>query len=135
MSATNPLPIGAANATTGAPTTITDQVVGAAQDLPDLINKASTFDPDTAAKWTGKALLASKTPWGTLLVPLVTYLASRYALGWDTNTCTLVAGVGVLVGAYIMRMVTELPITGLLRPATPSEAIAKVTQAAHAANS
>ena len=120
-------PIGIPNSTTGAPTTATDQAIASARDLPDLISKASQFDPALAAKFTGKALLASKSPWGSLAVPVVAYLASRYGLGWSEDVCNLVAGVGVLVGAYAMRLLTELPITGLFRAATPQETIAKVS--------
>lgn len=127
--AATPAPLGTPN-TAGAPTTPRDQVVASAKDLPDFIRKATAFDPDTAAKWTGKALLASKTPWGTLAVPLVAYLASRYGFGWDDSTCALVAGAGVLVGSYLMRLVTELPITGIFRKSTPAETIAALPTSA-----
>lgn len=121
-----PAPLGAPNATTGAPTTRADQVVASAKDLPDLIRKASAFDPDLAAKFTGQALLASRSPWGTLAGGGVAWAVSHWGLGWDSGTCDLVAGAGVLVGAYIMRTITEHPITGLFRAATPSETVAKV---------
>ena len=125
---TAPTPIGAPNATTGAPTTATDQAIAAARDLPDLINKAALLDPALAAKFTGQALIASRTPWGTLAGALVAWLVSKYGLGWDQATCDLMAGAGVLLGAYLMRTITEHPITGLLRAATPAETISKLTQ-------
>jgi hypothetical protein len=118
MSATTSTPpaIGAPNSA-GTPTTIKDQLIGGAKDLPDLIAKAKTFDPDLAASLTGKALIASKSPWGSLLGGIVTWLAAKEGLGWDETTCNLVAGAGVLVGAYLMRWITKGSITGIVSPA------------------
>jgi hypothetical protein len=121
---TAPIPIGQPNATTGAPTTVADQTVAIAKDIPDLISKASTFDPDLAAKWTGKALLASKTLWGSLAIIVVTAVVKRYTLGWDENTVDTVAGAIDIVCFAALRKVTEHPITGFFRAATPKEAIA-----------
>ncbi len=129
MSGIGSASIGSPNVTTGAPTTVTDQVIAQAKDLPDLIQKASTFDPALAAKFTGQALLASRSPWGTLAGGIVAWLVSHYSLGWDDATCSMVAGAGVLVGAYVMRWVTKHPITGILRAATPAETIEKVETA------
>ncbi len=101
----------------GTPTTKRDQLIGMAKDVPDLIAKARTFDPALAASLTGKALLASKSPWGTLLGGLVAWLAAKEGFGWDQATCDLVAGAGVLVAAFIMRSITSAPVTGIVTPA------------------
>jgi hypothetical protein len=119
-------PVGAPNATTGDPTTRADQVIGVARDLPDLISKASTLDPDLAAKWTGTALLQSKTFWGSLSVLVVSAIVKRYSLGWDQNTVDIVVGSIDLAALAALRFVTEHPITGWLRAATAAEAIAKL---------
>lgn len=119
-----PRPLGLPNVTTGDPTTRADQAVAAARDLPDLIAKASALDPALAQKFTGQALLASRSPWGTLAGGVVAWLASRYGLGWDSATCDLVAGAGVLLGAFVMRWVTQLPVTGVFRAATVAETTA-----------
>lgn len=116
-------PVGVANVTTGAPTTKADQAIGLARDLPDLISKASTLDPELAAKFTGQALVMSRTPWGTLAGGLVGWLVTKYGLGWDQATCDLVAGGCVLMASFGMRYITENPITGLFRKATPAEVI------------
>lgn len=118
------IPVGQPNITTGAPTTGADQAVAMARDLPDLIAKASTFDPALAAKFTGQALIASKSPWGSLAGGVVAWAVTHWGLGWDQSTCDLVAGAGVLVGAYAMRYVTDHPITGLFRKATVAEVTA-----------
>lgn len=118
-----PTPIGAPNSA-GLPTTSTDQITAMARDVPDLIAKAATVDPDLASKWTGKALVASKTPWGTLAGGIVAWLASKYGFGWDQATTDLVAGAGVLVMSFVMRSISELPITGFFRKATVAEAAA-----------
>jgi hypothetical protein len=120
---TAPTPIGIPNTTTGAPTTRTDQAIEAAKNLPDLISRASAVDPDLAAKFTGSALIASRSPWGTLAGGIVTWAVARWGLGWDQSTCDLVAGAGVLVASYLMRYVTEHPITGIFRKATVAEAM------------
>ncbi len=73
-------------------------------------------DPKALAEQlTGKALIASKTPWGTLAGGIVGFLVARYGLGWDQGTQTLVAGAGVLVGSYIMRWITTSPITSMIK--------------------
>jgi len=120
-----PVPLGAPN-TAGAPTNRTDQVIAQAKDLPDLIQKASALDPDLAAKFTGKSLLASKTFYGSILVIVVTEVARRYSLGWDPNTVDIVAGLIDLAALSGLRFASEHPITGLFRAASPSEAIAKI---------
>lgn len=124
------LPVGVPNVTTGAPTTKADQAIAVARDVPDLIQRAAAVDPTLAAKWTGEALIASRSPWGTLAGGIVTWIAGRYGFGWDAGTCSLIAGVGVLAAAYAMRMITEHPITGIFRKATVAEAVQTATVAA-----
>lgn len=89
-----------------------------ARDLPDLIDRLQVASPTLAAQFVGKSLAASRTPWGTLLLPVVAYLAARYGLGWTPDVDALVAGVAVLVGSYAMRAATRVPITGLFRRAS-----------------
>ncbi len=91
-----------------------------AKDLPDLIRKLEAVNPALAAQFVGKSLAASRTPWGTLLLPVVAYLAARYGLGWTPDIDALVAGVAVLVGSYAMRFMTSTPITSLFGGAPPS---------------
>lgn len=98
---------------------IMDDAVRAAQSLPDLIARLNRTSPELAAQFTGKPLIASKTPWGTLVTTGVTYLATRYGLGWDETTCDLVAGGALLLGAYVMRAISNIPISGLVRRAAP----------------
>ena len=106
--------------TTAPAPTVRDQVIADAKSLPDLIAKAQANDPALAAQLTGKSLLASKSPIGTLAAGVVTWLAGRYGLGWDDMTCNLVAGAAVLIGGYAMRYVTSGPIAGIFsKGATP----------------
>ena len=96
-----------------------------AKDLPDLLRRLEAVNPALAAQLVGKSLAASRTPWGTLLLPVVAYLAARYGLGWTPDIDALVAGIAVLIGSYAMRCVTSTPITSLfhrpraLVPTTP----------------
>ena len=90
-----------------------DEAVAAAKDLPGLIEKLKTIDPTLSAALTTKPLAMSMTPWGTLAAAVVGWGASRYGLGWDASTCSLVAGVGVVIGAYAMRSISVVRIAGL----------------------
>ena len=99
---------------------VRNDLVAAAKDLPDLIAKAKEVDPALAEQLTAKPLIASKSPIGTLVAGVVTWLASKYALGWDQTTCDLVAGAAVLIGGYMMRYITSSPIAGFFsKGATP----------------
>lgn len=118
-------PLGTPNSA-NAPTTPADQAVSLARDIPSLIKQAAVIDPDLAAKWTGKSLAASKSPWGSLAGGVVSWLVAHYGIGWDAATCDLVAGAGVLIASYVMRAITELPITGIFRAATTNEAVKAV---------
>lgn len=106
----------------GLPATRGDQAVAVARDIPTLIKQASVVDPDLAAKWTGKALVASKTVWGTLATMMVSWAVTRWGLGWDPQTCAEASGVLVMAATLGLRSASELPITGLFTKASPHEA-------------
>lgn len=103
----------------GAVQTARDRAIADAKDLPSLINNVSAVDPALASQLTGKALLASKTPWGTIAGGVVGWLVSHYGLGWDQATCDVVAGACVLLASYAMRYVTAAPITGVVSAPKP----------------
>lgn len=116
-----PQPTGSPNLSTGAPTTVSDQVIASARDLPDFIHKATEFDPDVAKKWTGTALLASKTMWGTLIGMGVSWVVTRFGLGWDADTSAEVTGVIVMLLTAALRSITDTPITGVLSAKTSTD--------------
>ena len=101
-------------------TALENMAVRDARDLPDLVGKLAAIDSPLAAQLAGKALVASRTPWGTLLVPVVAWLALRYGLGWTPELDTAVAGVLVLLCSYLMRLLTSAPITGLFHASAVS---------------
>lgn len=88
-----------------------------ATSLPDLVNKLNTIDPALGDQITGKALIASKTPWGVLAAYGVAYISTRYGLGWSETTTNLVAGGFVLIASFGMRYVSNHPITSLFTKA------------------
>ncbi len=94
-------------------TSLTDTAVAAAKNLPDLVANLKQIDSPLAQQIEGKPLAASRTPWGTLATGVVAWLAAKYGLGWDEQTCALVAGAATLLGGYAMRLITSAPITGL----------------------
>ena len=100
-----------------------DEAVAAAKDVPDLVGKLRLADPTLAAQIEGKALLASKTPWGTLACAVVAYVSTRWGFGWSAGTDALVAGGALVLGSYAMRYVTAAPISGMFRhtPVAPAK--------------
>jgi hypothetical protein len=110
-----------------------NDAIKSAQNLPDLIAKVQTIDPAFADAITGKALIASKSPWGVLAGSLIAWLIAKYGLActpsmtsgcWSDSTVQLVSGVAAMGGgwlaSYAMRLVTQGPITGILKPTPPT---------------
>jgi hypothetical protein len=97
-----------------------DHLVAAARSMPELIASAQAMDPALAEQLTGKALVYSKTVWGTPIVMVVSWAASRYALGWDPATCSAVAGAITWGAVIVLRSITRAPIVGVLTVPTPA---------------
>lgn len=91
-----------------------NRAIQAAQSVPDLITHLKAVDPALAEQISGKALFASKSPWGTLLGAALAWASARWGFGWDDTTSNLVAGAGLLVGAYVMRLFTTAPVSGVV---------------------
>lgn len=92
-----------------------NQVVAASRSIPEMIDRLKSADPAAYQQLTGKPLLMSRTPIGTLAVSLVAYMSARFGLGWDPGMCELAAGVGLLAGGYAMRYISSEPIWGIFR--------------------
>lgn len=107
-------------------TPMVNAAVSTAKDLPDLVDKLNRIDPAMAQQITGKALIASKTPWGVVAAGAVAYISSRYGLGWSENVTDLVAGGFVLVASYGMRYLSSHPITSLFKRSTAIPAPAPI---------
>lgn len=122
-----PVTVNAAIASATTPTDLVVKLKQAAQagatDVPQVARALAVLDPDLAPK----ALIASKTPWGTVAVAAVSGLATKYGLAcgavatascWTPETVDWVAGVatlaGTVIGSYIMRYVTKTPIAGVV---------------------
>jgi hypothetical protein len=113
--------------------------ITAAKDLPDLVNRLQVVDPALASQLEGTALIASKTPLGTVIGLGVGWAVAHYGMActaatvaaagcWSQNTIDIVSGVGAVVGtaiaAYAMRLFTISPIAGLFsKAATPVEQV------------
>jgi hypothetical protein len=103
------------------PTALINSIVAGAQSLPGLIASLQAVDPSLATQLESKPLIASKTPWGVLLVAGIAWGSAKYGLGFDATTDTLVAGAGVVLGSYLMRLITKQPVSGVIAtPPTPS---------------
>lgn len=94
-----------------------------ATDVPMAIQTLTTLVPDLAPK----ALVYSKSPWGTVAVSVIMGLAAKYGLAcgavatancWSESTVDMMVGlamlVGTVIGSYIMRAVTKVPTSGIL---------------------
>lgn len=79
--------------------------------IPVAESVAEAIDPGI----TGKALIASKTPWGVLAAYGIAFLGAHFGLGLDADTTGVVAGAAVLVGSYAMRYITTDTITGIFK--------------------
>lgn len=98
---------------------LVDSAVAHARSLPELISYFQSVAPDLATSLNGKALIASKTPWGVLVGAGATWAVAHYGLGWDQETTTLVSGVAIVVASYIMRYISSARITGIVKPSPP----------------
>jgi hypothetical protein len=96
-----------------------NDAVAIARNLPELIRHAQAIDPELAAALAGKALIASRTPWGVLLAAALAWGVAKYA-SWDETMTTLVAGLGIVAGGYVMRYISPARITGILSAPVPS---------------
>lgn len=120
-----------------------DVVANSSRNFRDFLEKATALAPDVAKQFTGKALVASKTPWGTIVGTAVGLLAAKYGLTcgpvaaatatcWTPETVTLVSGLLVLgctlISSFVMRYISPLPVTGILTAATPAQAAATITK-------
>jgi hypothetical protein len=68
-----------------------NQVIADAKSLPGLLTTAKTVDPALFTALTGSN---DKAVWLAPATSAVAWVASRYALGWDQDACSLVALVG-----------------------------------------
>ena len=95
--------------------TVRDQMIAEAKSLPDLISKAKTVDPQLAAQLTTKAAIASKTMWGSVASLIVSWVVTKWSLGWDPNTCALVSGIIAMGVGAVVRRITDPRVTGFLK--------------------
>jgi hypothetical protein len=98
--------------------------IGAARDLPDLVNRLQVVDPGLATQLEGHALIYSKTMYGQILAPIITLVVTKFGLGWDANTCELATGIVIMIGGVAFRWFTTSPISGWFsKGATPAQQI------------
>ncbi len=95
-----------------------DDAISRSRSKPELVGHLEKHPEvaDIAESLEGKALLASRSPWGTLFAGIVGLIIARYGLHLDDASVSLISGFCVLIGSYIMRTLTRAPITGIVRP-------------------
>lgn len=121
-----PQALGGAAAPLVAPSSA-DQIVKAAQSLPELLQAAKAAEAQSpelaaiAAALQGKSLLGSKTVWAAVVSAALGPLLVRYGITWDPATQDFVTGLsgyylsvaGPLVLGILMRYLTKAPITSV----------------------
>lgn len=80
-----------------------DKLIADADNLPDLIARAQTIDPELFDRLNGKAMAASATAPGVFAVWLVTTLATNLGTNWTAATDQEIAGALVLLVGYAMH--------------------------------
>lgn len=98
---------------------LVDSAVAHAKSLPELIRYFQTVAPDLATAMNGKALIASKSPWGVLLSTGATWAVTHYGLGWDQDTTAMASGGVLMAASYVMRYISSGRITGIIKPTAP----------------
>ena len=93
--------------------------VAGASSLPALVANVRAIDPALATQLEAKPIAMSKSPWGTLAVAGAAWASAKFGFGWDAATDDLVGGAGLLIGAYLMRWVTNQPIAGWFKRPAP----------------
>ncbi len=85
-----------------------------AKAIPSLVGDLTALDPSLVPQVQAKSLIWAKSPFGTMVGFVVSWAVTKYALGWDANTVTLVTGLVTGAVAYALRYVTNQPIQGIL---------------------
>lgn len=107
-----------------------NRAVLAAKDIPTLVAGLQAAGSPLADNLIPKALLASKTPWGTIIGTGIGWAVTHYGMActatqttacWSQNTIDVVTGAGVLLGtvlgSYVMRYISKSPIGGIVSAA------------------
>ena len=74
-----------------------DQIISAAQNLPQLVQLAKASDPVLAQKLVGTSVAASKSLWGGMVTLAVSELVAKYGLGWPPAVCEMVGGLATAI--------------------------------------
>lgn len=120
MSSTiTPPPVTVSSTVLAAATPQTNGAVSRSSTLLELVANLRTADPALAQQIEGKSLLASRTPWGTLLAGIIAWGAAHYGLNLSPDAQVELAGLGVVIGSYAMRYVTAAPISSIVSGQKP----------------
>ena len=95
-----------------------DSAISVSHSKAELVGHLEREDEvaDVAQSLEGKALLASRSPWITVMAGTGGFLIAHHTLHfgyWGTGLVTIVSA---LFGGYIVRVSTRAPITGIIRP-------------------
>lgn len=77
---------------------IRDQVIADAKDVPSLLTGAKEADPQLYAVLTAGGMWKKYVKIGAAAVA---WMAAKFGLGWDADTCSAIAGFLLVIGAYV----------------------------------
>lgn len=82
---------------------VRDSVISAAKDVPTLVAAAKASDP---ALYAALTKTGAGNQWYPVAVSAVSWLAAKYAVGWDATTCSAVAAVVLAAGTGVVHWLT-----------------------------
>lgn len=94
------------------PASVRDQIIKEAASLPELLNKAKTFDQPLYDRIMGQATTTAASPIGALVGAVIGHLVTGYGLGWTPEVVNLATSGFLLVGGYLAHHV-QVKSTGL----------------------
>jgi hypothetical protein len=89
---------------------VRNDVVAAAQSVPQLVEAARLSDPDLFAALKG---MPAWHLYGPPATGVVSWLAGRYGLGWDAGTCSGIALFLVTAGTGLVHAIKPTPVANL----------------------
>lgn len=94
-----------------------DAAIAQSNSKPELIGHLERAGAgDVAESIEGKALIAARSPWGVIIFYIIGVLLGKYGIALSPEHTQILAGAFVLVGGYVMRIITHAPITGIVNP-------------------
>lgn len=100
-----------------APAVVAEKVgiLVAIRDAQQFLDNAKATSPELYNAVVGKALIASKSVYGSAVAAGLAWLATRYGFSLTPDMSASISGGVVLVVSAVLRYITSAPITGIIK--------------------